>query len=137
MVRYAHWRALQQDLDVHFAQMPTEKMDFPDGHFDLITAHILFHELPVEIIRATVKEAFRVLRPGGTFVIWDFSTVSDTDESFTSFMGKMDAVDNGEPYAIGFVTCGVETILEQTGFHLRSQNQQDQRQQGRIADNPQ
>ena len=72
MVRYAHWRTIQQNLDVHYAQMSAEDLDFPDNQFDIVTAHLLFHEMPVPVIKRTLKEAMRVLRPGGVFVLWDF-----------------------------------------------------------------
>jgi SAM-dependent methyltransferase len=136
MVQYAHWRAVQHNCDVHFAQMPAEQLDFPDGHADLIVAHILFHELPVPVIKATVKEAFRVLRPGGAFVIWDFPTATADNPGFGNFMGIMDAADNGEPYAIGFVRCNVEDLMLDAGFNLRSNDPGKIQQQGRIGDKP-
>lgn len=137
MVRYAHWRAAQQGIEVNFAQMASEKLNYPDDHFDLVTAHILFHEIPIEVIRETLKETFRVLRPGGTFVMWDFSSATDADPSYGSFMGQMDAIDNGEPYALGFVRCGVENIMEQIGFKLRSRDPKDLFNDGRVGDKPQ
>ena len=105
MVRYAHHRAVKQNLDVNFAQMACEDLDFPDNHFDLMTAHLLFHELPVPIIEQTLAEAFRVLRPGGTFVLWDFPSAAADDGRFSGFIRYMDAADNGEPYSCEFVYC--------------------------------
>lgn len=136
MVRYAHWRAVQNKCDIHFAQMPAERLDFPDAHADLIVAHILFHELPVHIIDQALAEAFRVLRPGGTLVIWDFPTATETEPSFDDFMGIMDAVDNGEPYAIGFVRCGVEDRMRAKGFKLRSADPEAAHAAGRVGDKP-
>jgi len=136
MVRYSHWRAMQQDLDIHFAQMPAEDLDFPDGHFDLIAAHILFHEIPVPIIRKVISEAYRALRPGGLFVIWDFRTATDEKPGYNSVLGLMDAADNGEPYALGFVNCGVENILKETGFDLRDNLEAGIFMEGRFADKP-
>lgn len=136
MVQYAHWRAVQQGCDVHFAQMPAEALDVPDGEFDLIVAHILFHELPVTVIERVVTEAYRVLRPGGTFVIWDFPTATDTNPSFGTFMGIMDAADNGEPYALAFVRCGLENIMTRAGFTLRSKDPAEIQAHGRIGDKP-
>jgi SAM-dependent methyltransferase len=136
MVRYSHWRAMQQDLDIHFSQMPAEDLDFPDGHFDLIVAHILFHEIPVPVIRKVIAEAYRALRPGGLFVIWDFGTASEKKPGYNSLLGLMDAADNGEPYALGFVNCGVEDILKETGFTLRDNHSEGVFIDGRFADKP-
>ena len=135
MVRYAHWRTIQQNLDVHYAQMPAEDLDFPDNHFDIVTAHLLFHEMPVPVIKRTLKEAMRVLRPGGVFVLWDFWSAKNRS-SAVNLMGMMDASDNGEPYAPGFVGCDVEILMEHTGFTLRSHDPKDLSAQGRIGDKP-
>lgn len=135
MVRYGHWRAIQQDLDVNFAQMASEALEFPDNHFDLVTAHILFHEIPRPVIEKTLAEAFRVLRPGGTFVLWDFSTTSEDHPGYGGFLGLMDSADNGEPYAPGFVTMGVEKTIEDTGFVIRSIGDPAQ-MHDRVCDKP-
>ena len=134
MVRYAHWRALQQNLDVHFAQMPAEAMDFPDSHFDIVTSHLLFHELPVPVIKRVLKEAHRVLRPGGVFQLWDFWSATKQSEGYASFFGMMDGADNGEPYAAGFVNCDVESLIAQAGFALRSDDPETLARDGRIGD---
>lgn len=63
MVRYAHLRAVEQGLDVQFRQMPAESLRYPDGHFDMVLAMLLFHEIPTSIARRVIGEAFRVLRP--------------------------------------------------------------------------
>lgn len=136
MVRYAHHRAVKQNLDVNFAQMASEDLDFPDNHFDLVTAHLLFHELPLPIIRQTLEEAFRVLRPGGTFVIWDFTSASADDGRFSGFIRYMDAADNGEPYSCEFVYCEVETIIPEIGFNLRYSDPDDVMRHGRVCDKP-
>ncbi|MEQ8510629.1 MAG: class I SAM-dependent methyltransferase [Rhodospirillaceae bacterium] len=120
MVRYGHWRAVQQNVDVNFAQMASEALEFPDNHFDLVAAHILFHEIPRPVIEKTLAEAFRVLRPGGTFVLWDFASATEEKSGYGGILGLMDSADNGEPYAPGFVTMGVEKTIEDAGFVIRS-----------------
>jgi ubiquinone/menaquinone biosynthesis C-methylase UbiE len=135
MVRYAHWRAVQQNLDVHFAQMPSEALDFPGGHFDLVGCHILFHEIPVPVIERTLAEVFRVLRPGGLFALWDFATAKGGNAGYGSLVGLMDSADNGEPYAQGFVHCNVEKLIEDAGFTLRD-NLGAGMLRGRICDKP-
>lgn len=131
MVRYSHWRAVQQNVDVHFAQMASEALDFPDNHVDVIVAHILFHEIPATVIDRTLAEAHRVLRPGGTFVLMDFATKDmDADTiaregtlgyggGYGGVYGLMDAADNGEPYSPGLITMNVEQSMRDAGFTLR------------------
>jgi SAM-dependent methyltransferase len=136
MVRYAHWRALQQNLDVHFAQMPAEDMSFPDRHFDVVTSYLLFHEIPLPVITRVLAEVHRVLRPGGTFVMWDFPSARPDDPGYGGLIGLMDATDNGEPYAHGFVNCDIERRIAEAGFRLRYSTPAEIAQHGRVCDKP-
>lgn len=68
MVRFAHMRAADLGVDVHFAQRLAEDTKFPDNHFDIVIANILFHEVNPDGAKAIFREANRVLRPGGVFV---------------------------------------------------------------------
>ncbi|MBM3513085.1 MAG: methyltransferase domain-containing protein [Alphaproteobacteria bacterium] len=76
LVRYGHMRAVDLGVDVNLAQRLAEDTKFPDRHFDIVTSYILFHELPADISRRVVQEAYRVLRPGGVFFPIDFYTGS-------------------------------------------------------------
>ena len=67
MVRYAHYRANKMGLEVHFRHAMAEETGFPDGYFDLVTDHLLFHEVAPEGIAKIVPEIHRILRPGGVF----------------------------------------------------------------------
>jgi 2-polyprenyl-3-methyl-5-hydroxy-6-metoxy-1,4-benzoquinol methylase len=120
MLRYAHWRAVEQNLAVHYTQMPSEDMQFESGSFDLISSHLLFHEIPLPVIKKTLAEIRRLLRPGGTYVMWDFPSATAANPGYGGFAGLMDAADNCEPYAHGFVMCGIEKLLEEAGLKLRS-----------------
>ena len=50
------------------AQAYADKMPFPDESFDIVYAANLLHHVDIE---AAIKEAKRVLKPGGKFVSWD------------------------------------------------------------------
>lgn len=118
MVRYAHWRAVEREIDVDFAQMASEAMDFADGSVDLVVAHLLFHELPQLVIERTIAEMHRILRPGGIFMLWDFATSRGGALGYRGIHGIIDMADNGEPYAFEFVGCNVEAKLEAGGFDV-------------------
>jgi SAM-dependent methyltransferase len=139
MVRYAHYRAAEQRLEVHFRQIAAEHLDqLPAGSFDLVTAYILFHEVPLWVTRRTIANVFRLLRPGGTFWISDFPTAGTDPEGldYTGFLAAIDSADNSEPYAPDFVRCGVEGLLEQAGFTLRYPPGPGIRDHGRVCDKP-
>ncbi len=125
MVRYAHLRAVEQNIDVHFKQMLAEDMRYPDGHFDVVFALLFFHEVPVPIARRVIAEAFRVLRPGGTFTVLDFSGDRGRDV-YSMFFAEMDAADNGEPFLPGFIRSNIEDLMSAAGFVMRAYNPMDQ-----------
>jgi ubiquinone/menaquinone biosynthesis C-methylase UbiE len=116
MVRYAHARAASQNVDVNFIQALAEDMPFDDGHFDVVFAYILFHELPIDVIPAVLAEAYRVLRPGGKFVIFEFPSASQHLPPAFRFMIDYDSRDNCEPYSPGFVHADFRGMLTQAGF---------------------
>jgi ubiquinone/menaquinone biosynthesis C-methylase UbiE len=67
MVRYAHLRANKLGSKARFAQRLAEDTKFPDGHFDIVTAFILFHEVHPDVEPKIMAEAHRVLRQGGVY----------------------------------------------------------------------
>ena len=139
MVRYAHYRAIQQGLDVHYVQKAGEDLDeLAESHFDLVTVHILFHEVPTPVVDRTIANVYRMLRPGGTFWISDFPTLKDGQKglSYTNFLGSVDSADNNEPYAPEFVRSNIEDKLRRLGFKLRYEDPEDVLVYGRVCDKP-
>ncbi len=49
-----------------------EKLDAPDGSFDVVVTCLAIHHLPEDVRAQAVREMFRVLRPGGQVMIADF-----------------------------------------------------------------
>lgn len=112
MVRYAHKRAVEMECEVHFAQRLSEAPGFPDNHFDIVYAFILFHELPLKVIEATVREAHRQLRPGGLFLVLDFMNSKGNDSPLGLHTRHMDETQNGEPWSSDFVNSDFTGLLE-------------------------
>ncbi len=74
MVRWAHHRAVNMNIPVHFAQRLGEDTKFESGSFDIVASYIMFHEVSAEAAKQIVAEAYRILRPGGIFRPVDFFT---------------------------------------------------------------
>ncbi|MFN8534641.1 MAG: class I SAM-dependent methyltransferase [Dehalococcoidia bacterium] len=120
MVRYAHKRAVDMGLEVHFAQRMAEDTGFPDGYFDIINAFILFHEIPTPIAERVVSEAARMLRPGGIFCVEDFGNRKLGEVPVMSeYSGFIDSTYNGEPYVPDFVHSDFPGLLRR---HFREVN---------------
>ena len=118
MVRYAHARSAQQQVPVNFIQALAEDLPFSGGHFDIVFAYILFHELPIATIPEVLAEAFRVLRPGGQFVIFEFPSASQHLPPAHRFMIDYDSRDNCEPYSPDFVHADFRGLLTAAGFSV-------------------
>jgi ubiquinone/menaquinone biosynthesis C-methylase UbiE len=74
LVRYAHMKAADMGLDINYVHALAEKTGFPDNHFDVVTAFIFFHEVKGSVNEAIIREAHRILRPGGVFFPVDYAT---------------------------------------------------------------
>jgi SAM-dependent methyltransferase len=118
LLRYAHRRAVQRGIEVQFRQRLAERTGFPDAHFDLVHSLILFHETPFEKTREIVREMHRILRPGGTFNVFDFPSGMPLPPSLQYFL-DIDSQWNGEPWSLEFVHGDFRGALEDAGFEVR------------------
>jgi ubiquinone/menaquinone biosynthesis C-methylase UbiE len=116
LLRHAHARALAAGVEVRFVQGLAEDMPFPDGHFDMLVAYILFHEVPLDVIPRIIAEAHRILRPGGTFSIVEFPSLGQGLPPAFRFMLDYDSRDNCEPYSPDFVAADFRGMLGDAGF---------------------
>jgi SAM-dependent methyltransferase len=115
MLKAAHRRAVLLESDVTFSQRLAEDTRFEDAEFDLVFAFILFHELPKRIIEETVREAARVLRPGGLFVVYDFCD-SASMSPLEIYHRDFDARHNGEAYSQDFCDMDLTALMGESGF---------------------
>jgi ubiquinone/menaquinone biosynthesis C-methylase UbiE len=84
-------------LDVNFAQMNAEHVDFPDGHFDLVVSHILLHETSGKAMPQIFRECHRLLSPGGYMIHADLPPF-DLMDPFTQFILDNETYYNNEPF---------------------------------------
>ncbi|MEM1091399.1 MAG: class I SAM-dependent methyltransferase [Pseudomonadota bacterium] len=118
LLRYGHYQAVARNQAVNYVQGLSEDLPFDDGHFDTILSYILFHEIPVPVIKATVREVFRVLRPGGTFCIYEFPSAAADMPASQRWLIDYDSNNNCEPYSPGFVYLDFHELLREAGFEL-------------------
>lgn len=62
---------VKNNLEVNFQKMAAEDLKFSNDEFDIVYCCFLHHELPQEIRKKSFEEAYRVLKPGGKFVMVD------------------------------------------------------------------
>ncbi|MSO65873.1 MAG: class I SAM-dependent methyltransferase [Alphaproteobacteria bacterium] len=97
-LRYAHAVAEADGRKVHFSQQNAEHLDFPDGSFDVVTSSFFFHEISLASSRKILKEAYRVLKPGGLMINQELPPVDLVSGPYEDFVVDWDAYYNNEPY---------------------------------------
>ena len=107
MMRQAREKADRLHLkNVTFRQGDVGALSYADDTFDIVLSLNGFHAFPDK--EAAYREVFRVLRPGGTFLICNESNGdTDKDENWTKIIGGMTIYKDAE----------LKTYLEQAGFH--------------------
>ncbi|WP_336951593.1 class I SAM-dependent methyltransferase [Sphingobium aromaticivastans] len=114
MVRYAHARAEDMGVPIHFSQQDAARTDFPDGHFDLVTSCLLTHENPVPQIRAMFAEGHRLLRSGGMmFIDGAHPPANDHEDEFFTTWFNYNA---NEPFAVGLRKLDLREAFATAGF---------------------
>ncbi len=68
----AKGKAAASGLEVTLERGMSFDLPYADRSFDRVVSSLLFHHLNRENKRRTAEEAFRVLRPGGEFLVADF-----------------------------------------------------------------
>ena len=58
---------------VRLLNMDSSRLDLPSSHYDQVMLFFLLHEQPAEVRARTLREAFRVVKPGGEVLIVDFA----------------------------------------------------------------
>ncbi len=116
MLRYASARAESLGARVFFHQMDCGATGFPDGHFDLVVSHNLFHEVSNETRNATFRETFRLLAPGGIALHQDVAIQNARRTPFEQAERAYDVYYNDEPFWENYADARIEDELVAAGF---------------------
>ncbi len=115
-LRYAHWEAERRGLAIEFRQEDAAHTSFPDGSVDLVVAYVFHHEFPPEEMRQIIREAHRILRPGGVFVNGDVTPIKLLPP-LTVFMTLARQVESGaEPYWLDACAMDLPAEFRAVGF---------------------
>ncbi len=119
MVRYAHMRAVDIGVEVHFKQCLAEATGFPDNHFDIISSYLLHHEMESDANRAMIKEVQRILRPGGVFYPIDlYSASPPSKQAWDRYRTWWTYRWNGEHFYLDYGSMGFNDHMRKVGLKV-------------------
>ena len=72
IISVANKKANRKKLDIKFIASTAQDMPFPTNSFDAVNSSLAFHHMSTTDKRAALKEIWRVLKPGGRFLLSDF-----------------------------------------------------------------
>lgn len=91
-----------------------ENTGLPDASFDLVSAHLLFHELPQQAAIDILQEARRLLRPGGHLAIMDMNPQSEIYAAMPPYV--LTLLKSTEPYLDQYFALDLQQAIYQAGF---------------------
>lgn len=100
--------------DARIERMTAESLRYEDGSFDTVLMFLLLHEMPPLARRKALREAVRVLRPGGRLVIAEYGEFKGR-HLFHRFAPMRWVLTRAEPFLGGFWNESLERTLAECG----------------------
>lgn len=118
MLRYGHARAASLGAtNIHFVQMSGEDLSaYESGQFDLVMTSIFLHELSAKSLPRILREAERVLKPGGIMLHLEQPQYTDDMPIFEQFIRDWDCYNNNEPFWSAMHEIDLIDIMVGLGF---------------------
>ncbi|MEM1367907.1 MAG: class I SAM-dependent methyltransferase [Cyanobacteria bacterium P01_H01_bin.15] len=101
--------------NITWQHAPAEATGLKTNSVDLVSACLMFHELPSSAAREIIQEARRLLRPGGHLAIMDMNPRSQVYAAMPSFI--LTLLKSTEPYLDQYFTLDLEHVLAEEGFN--------------------
>lgn len=109
MIAVARSKAVRKGLEIDYRLGVIESLPFPDASMDVVTSSLMIHHLPDDLKVRGLAEIYRVLKPGGRLLVFDF--MRPTKSFLNRFLITL-TMHHG-------LTFGIEDLpkmLEETGF---------------------
>lgn len=124
-------RADAQGLKIRFRQANAADTGLEDESTDLVTATMLIHELPLDVLKSVFREAARILAPGGLLRILDFHFTGDV---VRDLMVREHGQRNNEPFMPPMMAADTIAMSHAAGLRNARWTAFDERSAGRLED---
>lgn len=111
-IKLAHSQAEERGQEIRWRLGPSYETGLEDSSVDLVTGTMMLHEMPKEQIEATLREANRILKPGGHIRFLEFWPTGDLYRDVTVYEH---AERNNEPYFRDLFAVDCEGVLAEAG----------------------
>ena len=105
----------REQTPIHWRHCAAENTGLPDNSFDFVSACLVFHELPTTAAVAIIKEAYRVLRPGGYLGIMDMNPQSEVFKKMPPYI--LTLLKSTEPYLDQYFSLDIAKTFRDIGFN--------------------
>lgn len=119
MLKYGHKLAEARGAKVHFKQALAEATGYEDNSFDVVSAVWLFHEIPRKAMNEIIREAHRILKPGGYFAIMEsppFKALNEDYSPLTEFLLDSTGRRMSDPFIPMFFSLDRAELFQENGF---------------------
>jgi ubiquinone/menaquinone biosynthesis C-methylase UbiE len=102
----ANYNSRQRHSKINWIHARAESTGLPDASFDLVSTFLVFHELPQEVAQQILREARRLLRPGGYFTLMDMNPKSEAYAKMPPYI--LTLLKSTEPYMDEYFALDIE-----------------------------
>jgi ubiquinone/menaquinone biosynthesis C-methylase UbiE len=106
----ARRKAARRRVTVQWDHGFAEQLPYADGAFDRVLSALMLHHLPAETRIVALREALRVLAPGGVLHVVDFGGATDRQDGLMARMGHR------HPLLRDNYGDGIPKLMRQAGF---------------------
>lgn len=114
----AQYHGRQNGSNIKWLHSAAEKTELGDRSFDLVSACLMFHELPSSAAKAVIAEAHRLLRPGGYLAIMDMNPQSKIFLKMPPYI--LTLLKSTEPYLDQYFALDMQQTFVEAGFQTPS-----------------
>ena len=110
----AQYRSQQNQKEINWLHSAAESTGLPDRAFELVSACLMFHELPQTAAKEIITEARRLLRTGGYLTIMDMNPRSQIYAKMPPYI--LTLLKSTEPYLDQYFALDIKQVLTEAGF---------------------